>query len=41
MFDGGSAVLSYQLWYDNASGSTFEVLESALESTDYIATSLT
>lgn len=40
-FDGGSSLLDYRILYDNASGSTFEVLVSGLTDTSYIATGLT
>lgn len=38
--DGGSEILDYQLWYDNASGSTWIVQKSDLTSLNYIVTGL-
>jgi hypothetical protein len=33
-FDGGSPLIDYQLWYDNASnGVTFSILEASLTGT--------
>jgi hypothetical protein len=40
-FDGGSAILDYRIYYDNASGSDFEVLASNVADTQYIVTGLT
>ena len=39
-FDGGSPILDYRLWSDNASGSDFAVLEGSLAGFTYTATSL-
>ena len=39
--DGGSAVTDYQIWYDNASGSTFEMLATSVTSLSYTALGLT
>lgn len=39
-FNGGSIIEDYQLWYDNASGSNLEVLETTLTSLEYIALGL-
>ena len=30
LFDGGSPVVDYRIWYDNASGGTFEILASGV-----------
>jgi len=40
-FDGGSALIDYTIYYDNAGGSTNILLVSGLTSPDYTATSLT
>jgi len=40
-FDGGSEVIDYRIWYDNASGgTTFEVIEENILDTNYIATTV-
>jgi hypothetical protein len=40
-FDGGTAVLYYRLWFDDATdGATFEVLGSAITDTFYVKTGL-
>ena len=42
VFDGGSPVIDYRVWYDNASaGASFVELVSGLQSTSYTATGLT
>jgi hypothetical protein len=41
VFDGGSVLLDYRLWTDNASGVNFEVLIDGLTDTNYIVTGLT
>jgi titin len=39
VFDGGSAVLDYRIWYDNSSdGANFEILIANLADTQYTAT---
>ena len=40
-FNGGSAVLDYRLWYDNATGSTYTVLFEIISALSYTATGLT
>jgi hypothetical protein len=40
-FDGGQSIIDYQLWYDNASGTTYEILESSLTGLTYTAIDLT
>jgi hypothetical protein len=41
VFDGGSEVLDYRIWYDNASdGAAFEVLVSGLTDLSYTALGL-
>jgi hypothetical protein len=41
-FDGGSPVIDYRVWYDNASnGDSFVTFVSGITDTDYIATGLT
>lgn len=41
-FNGGSAVLDYGVWYDNASGDgTFVLLQNLIVDTSYLATDLT
>ena len=41
-FDGGSPIVDYRLWTDNASGNTFSILEESLVGVNtYTATSLT
>lgn len=39
-FDGGSELIDYRIWYDNASGSTFEELISGVTDTSYTVTGL-
>ena len=39
-FNGGSKVLDYRVWYDNALGGELMVIESNLTLISYIATSL-
>ena len=41
IFDGGSLLLDYRLWFDNASGSTFQILQETVTATTYTAVSLT
>jgi hypothetical protein len=41
VFDGGSTLLDYTIYYDNASGNNFEELVVGLTDTTYTATSLT
>ena len=42
VFNGGSAILDYKVWYDNASsGVTFTEFVSGLTDLNYIATGLT
>lgn len=41
VFDGGSPVVDYKVWYDNASGGAFELLEENVASTTYTAMGLT
>lgn len=33
--------MDYQLWYDNASGTTYQVFEASIATTEFIATGLT
>lgn len=40
-FDGGSVLIDYRIWYDNASGTTFTELVSGLTVSEYTATGLT
>jgi len=40
VFDGGSPVLDFRVWFDNA-GSSFRVLASGVIPTQYNSTSLT
>lgn len=40
-FDGGSAVIDYRLWSDNASGSTFTEVQSGITDTSFTVTGLT
>ena len=40
-FDGGSPIINYKLWFDNASGSTFQVLADGLTTTSFTAEALT
>lgn len=41
-FDGGTAVLYYRLWFDDATdGATFTVLAGAITDTYYVKTGLT
>lgn len=30
VFNGGAPILDYRLWFDDATGTTFEILESGL-----------
>jgi len=40
-FDGGSPVIDYRIWYDNANGGTsFEVLAENILVTNYLATTV-
>ena len=39
-FNGGSAILDYKIWYDNAKGGSFSVLAESAFGTSYIATGL-
>ena len=42
VFDGGSPVVDYRVWYDNASnGDSFVTFASGIVDTYYIATGLT
>jgi hypothetical protein len=41
VFDGGSALIDYRLWFDDATGVTFTELASGLTDTSYTANSLT
>jgi len=41
VFNGGSPLIDYSIWFDNASGSTFTQLVSGLTSLSYTASSLT
>ena len=41
VFDGGSELLDFRLYTDNASGSVFTVLEETLTATEYTVTGLT
>lgn len=41
VFDGGSALLDYSVWYDNALGGDFELLQSGVTDTLFTAASLT
>lgn len=41
VFDGGSSILDYTIYYDNASGSTFTELVAGLTDLTYTANSLT
>jgi len=42
VFDGGSPVIDYRVWFDNASaGASFVELVSGLQSTSFTATGLT
>jgi hypothetical protein len=41
VFDGGSPVLDYRVWYDNASGGDFIELTTGVTDTSYTATGLT
>lgn len=42
VFEGGSIITGYQLWYDNASGGEIDtILEVSLTDTSYIAIELT
>jgi hypothetical protein len=41
IFNGGSAVLDYRIFTDNASGLTFTILAEGLTSLSYTATALT
>lgn len=41
VFDGGSPVLDYRVWYDNATGGDMIELESGIATTAYTATGLT
>lgn len=40
VFDGGSPVIDYRVWYDNASGGAFEVLTEGVVTNAYTATGL-
>jgi hypothetical protein len=40
-FNGGSPVLDYSVWYDNAAGGEYTQIASGITSLSYIATSLT
>jgi hypothetical protein len=40
VFNGGSAVIDYRIWYDNA-GDVFEILVDGLQDTTYTALDLT
>ena len=40
-FEGGSPVVSYRVWFDNATGSVWEVKEETISETSYTATGLT
>ena len=40
-FNGGSPLIDYSIWYDNASGSNFTQLASELTSLSYTAFSMT
>jgi hypothetical protein len=41
VFDGGSPLIDYSIWYDDASGSTFTELVSGVTDLSYTATLLT
>jgi hypothetical protein len=41
VFDGGSSLIDYSIWYDDASGSTFTELVSGVTDLSYTATLLT
>jgi hypothetical protein len=42
VFEGGSSILDYQLYYDNANGGTeYFVFELSIATNEYIAESLT
>jgi hypothetical protein len=41
IFEGGSALIDYKLWYDNSSGSTWSVFESTIVANEFTATDLT
>ncbi len=42
VFDGGSPVIDYRVWYDNASaGATFTVIAESVPSLTYLVTGLT
>lgn len=39
-FDGGNAIIDYRLWSDDATGTTFSVLEESLTVLQYVHTSV-
>jgi hypothetical protein len=41
VFDGGSALIDYRIWFDDATGATFTELASGLTDVSYTADSLT
>jgi len=40
VFNGGSAIIDYAIWYDNGAGSTFTELVSGLQTESYTALSM-
>jgi hypothetical protein len=41
VFDGGSAIIDYRLWFDDATGTTFTEVASGLTDTQYTLNELT